>query len=368
MRGSLRSRQRGVWELRVYVATDDDGREVRRSRTFRGARRAAEVALAEFVAEVAASRGPRATRGTVADMAGQWVDHVRPDRAVTTMASWDGHARAIAASPLGSMRLDQVTSRDIDRHLKAYGEDHAPSTVRQRRVVLSGLFGLARQWGLSTRDPMAQAARVTGRRARVEAVPPEVVERLMAAAEPNATMSMLLRLAISTGARRGELCALQWVDLAERRLTIQRAAVQAAGSGVQVKGTKTHAVRVVTLDEGTVAAWAEHRAEMERRAKACGVRLGPWVLSTDPACRTPLTPGTVSQWWGRLVAREGLAGMKLHGLRHLSASWLLAQGVPLPVVSARLGHASTATTLAIYAHALPGGDEAAGAVAGGLFS
>jgi integrase len=52
-------------------------------------------------------------------------------------------------------------------------------------------------------------------------------------------------------------------------------------------------------------------------------------------------------------------GASLHSLRHSHASQLLAEHVPIPVVSARLGHKSIRTTLEIYAHAIRGDDDQA---------
>ena len=57
--------------------------------------------------------------------------------------------------------------------------------------------------------------------------------------------------------------------------------------------------------------------------------------------------------------RAGLAAFRLVDLRHFMATTMLAAGVPVPVVSQRLCHARTSTTVNIYAHAMPGGDRAA---------
>lgn len=51
--------------------------------------------------------------------------------------------------------------------------------------------------------------------------------------------------------------------------------------------------------------------------------------------------------------------MPLHGLRHTSASIALAAGVPLEILSKRLGHKSVGTTADIYAHLLTEADKAA---------
>ena len=52
-------------------------------------------------------------------------------------------------------------------------------------------------------------------------------------------------------------------------------------------------------------------------------------------------------------------GVTFHGNRHATASELIATGLPLPAVAARLGHASTRTTATTYAHALPNADSEA---------
>ena len=62
------------------------------------------------------------------------------------------------------------------------------------------------------------------------------------------------------------------------------------------------------------------------------------------------------------VGRLGLREIHQHDMRHLAASLLIAQGLPLTQVSARLGHGSPAIAAAIYSHALKGHDGAAAAV------
>jgi integrase len=52
--------------------------------------------------------------------------------------------------------------------------------------------------------------------------------------------------------------------------------------------------------------------------------------------------------------RSTLPTIRLHDLRHTHASILLQQGVPLKVVSERLGHSNPAFTLSVYQHLLPG--------------
>ena len=75
---------------------------------------------------------------------------------------------------------------------------------------------------------------------------------------------------------------------------------------------------------------------------------------------TPLRPNSVSSAVSLLFRRLSLPqGASLHSLRHSHGSHLLADGVPLPVVSERLGHSSVRTTAEVYAHAIRGQDDEA---------
>ena len=91
----------------------------------------------------------------------------------------------------------------------------------------------------------------------------------------------------------------------------------------------------------------------------------PWVYgSVVEASRvmvlpTPWTPNWVTKRFAVVLDQAGVAHFRLHDLRHFVATQMLAAGVPLPVVSARLGHARVSTTLNVYAASMPAWDRAA---------
>lgn len=72
-----------------------------------------------------------------------------------------------------------------------------------------------------------------------------------------------------------------------------------------------------------------------------------------------LNPESISQLFDRIVQHTGLARIRFHDLRHTHASLLVAAGVPIKVVSERLGHAHPAFTMHTYQHLLPGMSAAA---------
>lgn len=71
----------------------------------------------------------------------------------------------------------------------------------------------------------------------------------------------------------------------------------------------------------------------------------------------PWAPNWATKQFIALRNAVGLPLVRLHDLRHLMATEMLAADVAIPIVAQRLNHARTSTTLNVYAHAVPGGDQ-----------
>ena len=181
-----------------------------------------------------------------------------------------------------------------------------------------------------------------------------------AADEQSPEFGALLRVLAATGARRGEVCGLRWsdIDRAAGTVSIQRSVATVAG-GVVIKDTRTHAARRIAIDSETLAALARQRVRMEERARMCRLAFNEdgYACTSEGDGSRPLHPDTITGGFRRLCDKVGLKGVRLHDLRHLHATQLLAAGVPVRTVSGRLGHANAATTLNVYAHFLEASDR-----------
>jgi integrase len=162
-------------------------------------------------------------------------------------------------------------------------------------------------------------------------------------------------LLATTGMRRGEVLGLRWsdIDLDRHSLSVSRALVIVAYKP-QLSDVKTgQGRRTIDLEPNTVAvlrAWKKR--QMEERMLT-NVRPKTDLIFAHPD-GSWINPDYFSQVFDRQVAKSGLPSIRLHDLRHTHASILLKQGVPLKVVSERLGHANPAFTLSVYQHLLPG--------------
>lgn len=379
MRGHIRKRSgaKGVaWQAIVTTSPDPVTGRTRQVSATAATKRGAEDVLTRLLGEVSSGRhnGADVTMGELLD---RWFALAAPDWSPKTAVETRRFIENYVRPQLGRVKLRKLTTSTIDGFyatLRASGGRNgrplAPTSVRRVHVVVRRSLVQARKWGWITHNPAVDAT--PGRVVRHEIEPPEPagVMRLIGradAAEPD--LGVFLRLAATTGARRGELCALRWsdIDLDHATLIVRRSLVDGA-SGYIEKDTKTHAARKVALDAAMVQMLRAHNRRQAQRALACGTRLGlgAGVFSYEADASVPWRPDGVTARFVRLRNQAGLPGVRLHDLRHFVATRMLASGVPVTTVAGRLGHANTATTLNVYAHFLETSDRDAAEALGRL--
>jgi len=159
--------------------------------------------------------------------------------------------------------------------------------------------------------------------------------------------------ALFTGIRRGELLALRWsyVDLDAKQITVGEA-IEETQAGIRFKTPKTkNSVRDVSLPDIVVDALREHRRQQLELQVALGLgKLTDDALLFSKLDGSPQSPRAFSKEWADVAASIGMAEITLHALRHTHASHLIDAGLDVVKISRRLGHASPAITLRVYAH------------------
>ncbi len=252
----------------------------------------------------------------------------------------------------------------------------AAKTVRNIAGVVSSAFGRAMRWGLIATNPVTHSEPPRVKKHVAIALTPAHLEIAMESASRPWCMRMFLVMADATGMRRGELLALLWADIVDGYAIVARSLSQTfrevdgpdgrktrVHDVLEFKGTKTEKPRVVVLPQSALDALDVHRRQQSefRRQFGPDYRSDLDLVFCNPD-GMPIKPDSVSAAVSALFRRLKIPkpkGAALHLLRHSHTSILLAEGVPLPAVSARLGHSSVRTTQEIYAHMITGQDEEA---------
>lgn len=279
-----------------------------------------------------------------------------------------GDVRLVELSPmhLRSLQTELLRGGGVD----GAGELSARSVASCRRTLKKALKD-AMRWGLIARNPM-------------EAVdPPRVVDAEMTIWSEVQTRTFLDAVAghdlyamwvlfFTTGLRRGEVAALRWedVDLERASMAVVRNRVSAGrGRAVSVHQSKTRrGRRNVALDATSVEVLrSHHTAQLAER-----LRLGSaWSDSGYAFCGVdgaPLHPDTITATSQAIIRDLDVPRIRLHDLRHTSATLALEAGIHRKVVSERLGHATVGITLDLYSHVLDGMHaEAAEQIGGVIF-
>jgi integrase len=189
--------------------------------------------------------------------------------------------------------------------------------------VLSGALKRAVRWGWLTSNPIVRAEPPPAPKAKPRPPSPEEAGRILTEAWADPDWGTLVWMAIVTGVRRGELCALRWrdVDLTTGVISLSRSIGQ-RNRETWEKDTKDHQHRRIALDPETVEVLVEHRNRMEERCAVIHAAPPPdaFVFSLTPDNSTYMRPNSVSERYSDLADRLGIA-TSLHKLRHYSATF-----------------------------------------------
>jgi integrase len=237
----------------------------------------------------------------------------------------------------------------------------APKTVRNIHLMLNKAMNDAQRKGIVVRNVVALADAPTlknRQEGNIKAWDAKQLRTFLDSVRSH-RLHPAFHLSSHTGMRRGEVLGLRWcdVDLENMRLSVRQALVSIAYE-VEISDVKTGTGRrTIDLDPVTVdvlKAWRIERAEEKGGIDPAGDEL---VFVKPDGSR--IHPHSFSQVLDRKVAKLDVPTISLHDLRHTHATLLLKAGVPVKVVSERLGHANVAFTMAVYQHVLPGMQAAA---------
>ena len=351
--------------------TGEIQRAQRQRRGFR-TERAAKRALREAITSVEEQRHVDHRTDTLGAFLMAWLDGLTVRD--TTAASYEQQVRLRILPHIGGIRLQELSIEDLDglyRQLERTGSVKgtplAPKSIRKVHEVLSRALGDAVKRGYVVRNVAEHATPPPLRRREMQVWTPAQLRAFLKHVTDDRLYALWLLYA-TTGLRRGEALGLRWddIDLEAGTIYVHRNRTMSRGK-VVVHETKTeHGRRKIALDPSTVAVLRQHRIRQLEERLAADVawhETGAVFVRLDGRELQPTND--VTAVFTEHARTAGLPRIRLHDLRHTYATIALSNGVPITVVSRRLGHATVSVTLDIYSHCMPTDDsDAAAKVAG----
>jgi len=353
----------GMWIGSVTLGWDGDKR-VRKTVSAKSATEVREK-LRQLQTKIDAGLPVGDDKLSVNELLDRWFkDVMRHQVASPALSNYETIAKVHIRPKLGRKQVTKLKPAEIDALLSAKLDSGlSVSTVRRIRSVLAQALTQAQRWEMVGRNAASLSRPPRAPRREGRSLSPQQVAKLVGAMSEDRLAGLYLTM-LGTGLRRGEALGLKWSDLDLDRavLTVRNQLRREPGhidpedgkrSGaalVLVEPKTASSKRIVPLSNWVVETLKAHQARQAEEHLALGAawRDSGFVFTTTIG--TPLDPRNASRAFSELAEKAGLGAWHIHELRHSAASTSLAQGVPVEVVSAFLGHSSIRMTVDTYGH------------------
>lgn len=364
MKGSIRQRGKGTWQIRYEGQPDGSGKRKYLSVTFHGNKTDAQRELRKKITAVEEGTHVDRNLETVSSFMESWLTNYAAVN--TTPRTTQGYRQKVSAyiiPHLGGIKMQNLTARHVQGlHRWMLDKRLSNQSVLHTHRVLSKAMQCAVDWEVISKNP-AQKIKPP----RPEPTPIDVWDMVELGRFVQGTtdnqFSDVFKLAVFSGLRRSELTGLRWeqLDLETKTLRVTETLQRISGRGLMVGQPKTKTSRrAIALGETAINLLQEIRWKQIRLETEMGAlyQNESGYVFTD-ALGAPIDADRLTKGFTKVVKSLGLPPATFHSLKHLHASLLLAEGVNPKAISERLGHSNVALTLNIYSHLLPGLQESA---------
>lgn len=379
--GSLYQRTNGTWIYQIST-TDETGKPFRK--TFTGKTKKSAKDKCKAYLEEMDIRRKKAEAGLsirTEDLSqqyvslSQWVfnwiqiykkDSIKMSTYASYMQIWEKQI-----SPFfGSTPLAAISREDIQmfyNYLTTKGRVDgkpgglSPKSVRNVHVMLKSALQTA-VGTIILKNPVEDTSRPPVLEKDMRVLTPEEMEIFIKEVHAE-RLSTALFLSLFTGVRMGELLALTWEDVDEKKMTIQinhnlvrvtiyDEAGKKDGTKLIVQTPKTQkSHRVIPVQEDIFRLLVQEKKKQEIAEKGSPPILNPLKLVFPSTVGTYTDPRTYQKCVEKISKRCEIQHVNVHALRHTFATRLVEQKVPLRIIQELLGHSAVTTTMR-YTHAL----------------
>ena len=260
---------------------------------------------------------------------------------------------------IGKVKINKITPLILDNMYQQLrigkdGQELGYHSMYNLYKVVNVMFNQAIRWEIMDKNPNLKANKPKREHKEKRFYDINQVKKLLDVLDNESVKyKTLIQLALDSGARRSEICALRWSDInMETHMMSITKSLKVVEGVIDEKTTKTESSkREIMLSDSTIKQLEAYR-EWQNAYKL--INKQRWI-GTDDRIFTAIDgsymfPGTCDHILRKIVKKYNLDPICFHELRHTCASLLINSGIDPKTVSKRLGHADTSITMEIYTH------------------
>ncbi len=292
------------------------------------------------------------------------VDYAEKRLEKTTIESYKGELNTKILPAIGHLKLTELKPTHLIRFLDNLTEDgvrldgkvggYSTRVIKYQHSIISSILQTAVYWqiiseNIATKVQPPKGVEKTNNTNFLDEMQIAKFLKFVLDTEPIEQCTLAFITAYA-GLRKGEVLGLTWgdIDLKQNTITINKALARAANEKFIKAPKNKSSIRGVTVPASVI--------ELLKKFRNINPETRIFNFSYDMPTR----------WFKRVIKSYNKThednlptNVTFHGLRHTSATLLIAQGLDIKSISARLGHNNTSTTLDVYAHAIKSKDQVA---------
>jgi len=348
--GAIFKRPNGKWQAQITL----EGKRI--SKTFSSKK---ECRLWNRDMTMQKERGLSfiATKTSFQDYLIQWLEDIKQSLRPTTWSQYQGVVNNHIVPILGKIKLASLSSRNIQNlYTISLNEGKGERTVVVMHAVIHRSLKMAKRQGLISINPASSVQKPKYESRIILVLDESQIHQLLSYAKTR-ELDVLIRLAVTTGMRLGEVLGLKWkdVDWPTPCIQVRRQLQRVKGMGLIFSKPKTDSgIRTILIGDRMLSLLGGHLDNQDLLRRKLGPRWRDNDLIFPSGVGTPKEPRNLIREFKALLVQANLPNFRFHDLRHTAASLMLMSNMPLIRITRQLGHAKPSTTLDIYGHLIPG--------------
>lgn len=262
---------------------------------------------------------------------------------------------------IGYVKVRNITAKILDKfytylrteHLSAKGTPYSPTTLQDYYALINNMLEVAVKWDYLNFNPNTKIEKPKRARSNASCYSKEdMVKLLQCLMQEPLKYQAIIITALDLACRRGELTGLTWddIDFKTGKVTINKA-TQYIDRKIFEKETKSvNSDRINFLNPSTIEILKKYKKEQQEKQ----MKLGSQWIQTNRVFTTEfggdIHPDTPTKIFQKIIKKYNLKHLTFHGLRHSGISHMIECGVPISVISRKVGHSSVQVTDTYYSH------------------